>query len=64
MRFIIILEIKEKQIGEDCGPCLAPDLNYDCGSCAEGLTCEGNPLLPDAPGTCVILLIPTGIYVA
>ena len=59
---IIILETEEKQVGEDCGSCLAPELNYDCGTCADGLTCQSNPLLPDAPGTCVKSLIPTGIY--
>ena len=40
-----------QQEGDDCGDCLAPPTYY-CGTCAPGLECQSNPLLPDAPGTC------------
>ena len=48
--FDISTEFQEE--GEDCGDCLAPSLNFDCGTCATGLTCKRDERLPDAPGKC------------
>ena len=41
-----------KQEGEDCGECYCPP-TYNAGTCAPGLICKYDDMIPDAAGTCV-----------
>ena len=41
-----------KQLGQPCGSCNCPP-SFTAGQCDQGLECVHNPMVADAPGTCM-----------